>query len=68
MVTIQKVIFGEKNMYTLKPPINVVTFTTEAFIVSGIMFLYACVKEVCRLRAQPCFYTFHQLLIIVEGL
>jgi hypothetical protein len=29
-------------------------------------FLYACVKEVCRLWAQPRFGTFHQLLIIVE--
>jgi hypothetical protein len=26
-------------------------------------FSYACVKEVCRLWAQPCFDTFHHLLM-----
>jgi hypothetical protein len=30
--------------------------------------LYACVKEVFRLWAQPHFATFHQILIIVEAL
>jgi hypothetical protein len=30
--------------------------------------LYACVKEVCRLWAQPRFDTFNQLLITVEAL
>jgi hypothetical protein len=31
---------------------------TEALAVSGNTFLYACVKEICRLTAQPRFATF----------
>jgi hypothetical protein len=38
----------------LKLRLNVVTAGTEA-LVSGNAFLYACVKEICRLRAQPRF-------------
>jgi hypothetical protein len=37
-------------------------------LVSRNKLLYACVREVCRLCAQPRFDTFHQLLIIVEAL
>jgi hypothetical protein len=55
-----------KITYILKPFLNVVTAGIEALVVSGNEFLYTCVKEVCHLWAQPCFDTFHQLLIIVE--
>jgi hypothetical protein len=47
---------------------NVVTAGTEELIVRGNQLVYACVKLVCRLRAQPRFDTFCQLLIIVEAL
>jgi hypothetical protein len=40
----------------------------EALVALGNKFLYACVKEVCCMWAQPRFDTFHQLLIIVEAL
>jgi hypothetical protein len=40
----------------------------ETLVVLGIKFLYACVKKICRLRAQPRFDTIHQLLTIVEAL
>jgi hypothetical protein len=40
----------------------------EALVMSGNKFLCACAKKACRLRAQPCFDTFHQLLIIIEVL
>jgi hypothetical protein len=43
-----------KNMYILKLLPNVVTDGNEAFL-SGNKLLYACVKEVCRLWAQPRF-------------
>jgi hypothetical protein len=57
-----------KNAYILKLLLNIVTAGTEALVVLGNKFLYAYVKEVCRLCAQPCFDAFHQLLIIVEAL
>jgi hypothetical protein len=47
--------------------LNVVNAGSEA-LVSGNKFLYACIKEFCRLWSQPRFGTFHQLLIMVEGL
>jgi hypothetical protein len=50
-------------MYKLKLLLNVVNAETEAILVSVNKFLHACVKEVCHLRPQPCFDTFHQLLI-----
>jgi hypothetical protein len=40
-------------MYILKLLFNIVTAGIEARIVSGNKFIYACVKEVCCLRAQP---------------
>jgi hypothetical protein len=55
-----------QNKYILKLLLNVVTACTEALVVSGNKFMYACVKDVCRHWAQPRFDTFHQLLIIVE--
>jgi hypothetical protein len=41
---------------------------TEAVVIFGYKFLYACVKEVCRLQAKPCIDAFHQLLITAEAL
>jgi hypothetical protein len=38
-----------KYTYKLKLLLNVVTARTEAVVVTGSKFLYACVKEVCRL-------------------
>jgi hypothetical protein len=35
--------------YILKLLLNVVTTGIEALVISGSNFLYACVKEVCRL-------------------
>jgi hypothetical protein len=57
-----------KNMYTLKLLLNIVTTGTEALVVLGNQFLYASVKEVYRLWAQPHFITFHPLLDVVEVL
>jgi hypothetical protein len=45
-----------------------VTARIEALVASGSKFIYAFVKEVCRLWAQPHFDMFRQLLIIVEAL
>jgi hypothetical protein len=44
------------------------TSRIKALVISGNKFVYACVKEVCRLWAQPRLDTLHQLLIIVETL
>jgi hypothetical protein len=44
--------------------LDTVTAGTEVSVVSGNEFLYACVKEACRLWAQPHFDTFHQLIIV----
>jgi hypothetical protein len=55
-------------MYMLNLLLNVVTFKIEAPVISENKFLYACVKEVCCLWAQPLLDTFHQLLITVEAL
>jgi hypothetical protein len=38
-----------KNTFILKLLLNVVTSGIEALVASGNKFLYACVKEVCRL-------------------
>jgi hypothetical protein len=54
-------------MYIHKLLLNIVTAGIEAFVVSENKFLYACVKEICRLWAQPCFDTLHQLLTTVEA-
>jgi hypothetical protein len=54
-------------MHILKPLLNVVTGGIEASV-TGNKSVYACVKEVCHLWAQPRFDTFHQLLIIAEEL
>jgi hypothetical protein len=60
--TIQKITSGEllteqamkknvftKNTYMLKLLLNIVTARIETLVASGNKFLYACVKEVCRL-------------------
>jgi uncharacterized membrane protein len=63
MMAIQKVTSGElltkqvirknfiacKNTYILKLLLNVVTIGIMALVLSGNKFLYACVREVCRL-------------------
>jgi hypothetical protein len=64
---IRKKIIIHKNIYILKPLLNVVTARIMAFVLSQNKFLFACVKEACLLWAQPCFDTFHYL-IIVEAL
>jgi hypothetical protein len=77
--TIRKVTSGElltkqaarTNFIIYKKYVHIskrITAEREAFVVSGNEFLYTCVKEVCRLWAQPCFDTFHQFVIIVEAL
>jgi hypothetical protein len=38
----------------------------EEFVVSGIKFLYASVKQVCHLWAQTRFDTFHQLSLLLK--
>jgi hypothetical protein len=38
-----------KHIYILKLLRNVVIAGTEALVLSGNKFMYACVKEVCRL-------------------
>jgi hypothetical protein len=55
-------------MYILKLLLDVVTAGLETLVVSGYKLLYGCVKEVCRLWAQPRFYTSNPLLVIVEAL
>jgi hypothetical protein len=44
-----------KYAYILKILLNVVTIATDTLIISGNKFVYACVREVCRLWAQPRF-------------
>jgi hypothetical protein len=48
--------------------LNLVSAGIETLLLSGIKFVYACVKEVYRLWDEPCFDTLHQLLITVEEL
>jgi hypothetical protein len=48
----------------LKLILNVVTAEIEALVVSVNKFLHACVKEFCRLLAQPRFDTTRQLIIV----
>jgi hypothetical protein len=62
----KNILLYTKNKYILKLLLIIVTASIEAPVISGNKFLYACVKEVCRHRAQPHSDTFHQLLIIVE--
>jgi hypothetical protein len=57
-----------RNIYTLQLLLNLVTAGTGALVVSWNKLLYACVKDVCCLWAQPCFDTFHQLIITVAAL
>jgi hypothetical protein len=45
----KKILLYTKNMYILKLLLNLVTAGIEALIILGNEFLYACVKEVCRL-------------------
>jgi hypothetical protein len=63
--TREKMLYTKKITYILKLHLNVVTAGIETLVVSGNKFLYACVKVVRRLWAQPRFDTFHQLIIIV---
>jgi hypothetical protein len=64
----RKKLLHTKNTSILKQLLNADTARIEALCVPGNKFLYAYVKEVCCLLAQPRFDTFHQLLIIVEVL
>jgi hypothetical protein len=57
-----------KNTYILKLLLNAVTVEIKTLVVLRNTFLHACVKEVCRMWAQPRFDIFHQLLITVEAL
>jgi hypothetical protein len=57
-----------KNSYILKLILNTGIARIEALVISGSKFLYARVKEVCCLQAQPRSDTFPQLPIIVEAL
>jgi hypothetical protein len=47
--------FQKAAFFILKLLLNIVTTRTEVLVVQGNKFLYACVKDVCRLWAQPCF-------------
>jgi hypothetical protein len=47
----KKIMLCKKNTYIIKLLLNIVTTGTETLIASGSKFLYACVKEVCRLWA-----------------
>jgi hypothetical protein len=42
-------------MYILKLLLKAVTASIEVHVISGNKILYACVKEVCLLGAQPHF-------------
>jgi hypothetical protein len=57
LLTIQamrtKIFIMYKNINILKLLLNIVTTEIEALVLSGNKFLYACVKEVCHLLAQP---------------
>jgi hypothetical protein len=64
----EKRILYIKITYILKLLLNVVTAGIEALVILENKFLYAWVKEVCRLWAQSRFETYHQLLLIFEGL
>jgi hypothetical protein len=64
----KEIVLYIKNTYILKLLLDVVTAVIEALFVSGNKFLYAWVKEVCRLLAQPHFDAFHELLVIDEAL
>jgi hypothetical protein len=55
-------------MYLFKLLLNITTATIEALFILGNKFLYACVKEVCRVWDQPCFDTYLQVLIIDDVL
>jgi hypothetical protein len=63
----RKIFIIHKNTFMSKL-LNEVTAENEAIAVSENKFFYACLKEVCRLLAQPCSDTLHQILIIVEAL
>jgi hypothetical protein len=64
----EQIIVYKKYVHTRKLVLNIVTVEIEALVVSGNTFLYACIKEICPLWAQPHFDTFHQLSFIVEAL
>jgi hypothetical protein len=66
--TMRKILLNTKNMYILNLFLKVFITGIEAIVVSGNKFLYACVKEVCLLCAQPRFDAFRQNLFIVEVL
>jgi hypothetical protein len=53
-----------KNAKILKLLLNIVIIGTQALVIQGSKFLYACVKEICHLQAQPCFGTYNQLIIV----
>jgi hypothetical protein len=47
----KKFMLCTKNTYIIKLLLNIVTTEIETLITSGSKFLYACVREVCRLWA-----------------
>jgi hypothetical protein len=53
-----------QNTYIFKLLLNVITPGIEPLVLLRKKFLYACVKEVYHLWAQPRFDTFHQLIIV----
>jgi hypothetical protein len=55
-----------ENKYLVQLLLNVAIAGTEAHVISGNTFLYACVIEDCCLWGQIYFDTFHQCLITVE--
>jgi hypothetical protein len=63
----KKCYYIQKYVYIFKLLLNEVTNGIEGLVVFGNKSLYACIKEVCRLQAQSCFDTFHELLIMVEA-
>jgi hypothetical protein len=66
--TMRKKLLYRSSTYIIKLLLSIVTAGTEALVIWGNTLLYACVREVCRLWAQPCFDSFNQLLIIIEAL
>jgi hypothetical protein len=62
-----KILIIYENTYILKLLLNVVTPGIEVIIVSRNRFLYACVKQFCRLRAQTHFDTCWKAFILISS-
>jgi hypothetical protein len=57
------VIYKKIHTY-FKVLLSIVTAGIAVLVILGNKILYACVKEVCHLLAQPHFDPFHQLIIV----